>query len=173
MKIIRFLYPRYHPKYNSRYSKKCTKNKCFYLNEVIWLMRMKMRLKMKNSLHRCDINRHGHKYSKYKMWLSMMMLICIKQHLSNILSSIHENVKQHWGLVEALLKALLKKTKAFSFLGGVFPGSISYFVYSWKTKIWMESFCDSFNFLFMSLLRYFNSLPDYFGESIVSFAYSR
>ena len=30
----------------------------------------------------------------------MMMVICIKQHLSNIWSSIHEKVKQHWGWVE-------------------------------------------------------------------------
>ena len=30
----------------------------------------------------------------------MMMLKCIKQqHLSNIWSSIHEKVKQHWGWV--------------------------------------------------------------------------
>ena len=29
-----------------------------------------------------------------------MMLWCIKQHLSNIWSSIHENAKQHWGWVE-------------------------------------------------------------------------
>ena len=66
---------------------------------------------MKNKSHRYDKNRprprHVHKYSKYKMWLSMMMLICIKQHLSNILSSIHEKVKQHWGWVEK--KALLIK----------------------------------------------------------------
>ena len=29
-----------------------------------------------------------------------MMAICIKQHLSNIWSSIHEQVKQNWGWVE-------------------------------------------------------------------------
>ena len=38
--------------------------------------------------HRYDSNRlrprHGHRYTKYKMWLSMMMLLCIKQHLNNI-----------------------------------------------------------------------------------------
>ena len=37
---------------------------------------------------KCDTNsprsRHGHKYSKYKKYLTMMMLICIKQHPSNI-----------------------------------------------------------------------------------------
>ena len=62
-------------------------------------MKMKMRLKMKNRLHRYDINRpslrYGHKNTKYKMFLSIMMVICIKQHLSSIRSSIHEKVKQH------------------------------------------------------------------------------
>ena len=51
-------------------------------------MAMKMRLKMKNRSSRYDINRprcrHGHKYTKYKMCLDIMMVICIKQHLSNI-----------------------------------------------------------------------------------------
>ena len=28
--------------------------------------------------------RHGHKYTKYKMYLSIMMVTSIKQHLSNI-----------------------------------------------------------------------------------------
>ena len=44
-------------------------------------------VKIENRSHRYDINRpkstHGHKYSKYKRCLSMMMLLCIKQHLSN------------------------------------------------------------------------------------------
>ena len=51
-------------------------------------MTMKMRLKIKIRLHRYDINRprsrHGDKYSKYKICLSIMMAVCIKQHLSNI-----------------------------------------------------------------------------------------
>ena len=42
-------------------------------------------MKMKIRLYRYDINRprsrHGHKYGKYKECLSMMMFICIKQHL--------------------------------------------------------------------------------------------
>ena len=63
-----------------------------------------MKMKMKIRSHRYNINRprckHGHKYSKYKKFLGMMMLICIKQHLSNIWISIHEKVKQHSGWVE-------------------------------------------------------------------------
>ena len=42
-------------------------------------------------------SRHGHKYSKYKNCLNMMMRVYIKQHLSNIWSSTHEKVEQHWG----------------------------------------------------------------------------
>ena len=51
-------------------------------------MAMKMRLKMKNRSQRYDINRprprQGHKYAKYKTCISVMMVTCIKQHLSNI-----------------------------------------------------------------------------------------
>ena len=54
---------------------------------------MEMKMKMKNKSHRYDINkprsRQRHKYGKYKKCLSMMMLICIKQHLRN---SVHEKV---------------------------------------------------------------------------------
>ena len=42
---------------------------------------------MKNRSRRHEINRprqrQGHKYTKYKMRLGIIMLICIKQHLSN------------------------------------------------------------------------------------------
>ena len=70
----------------------------------MWVMTMKMRLKMKNRSHRYDIRKprpsHGHKYTKYKMYFSILMVICLKQHLSNIWSSIHVKVKQHWGWIE-------------------------------------------------------------------------
>ena len=50
-------------------------------------MTMKMRLKMKNRLHKEDINRprlrHGQKYVKHKMSQDYLAF-CIKQHLSNI-----------------------------------------------------------------------------------------
>ena len=92
------------PTNNRRYSKKCIKNKHACLNEIIRWMTMKMRLKMKNISHTYDINRprlrHGHIYTKYKMCLNIMMVICIKQHLSNIWSSFHKKVKKHCGWVE-------------------------------------------------------------------------
>ena len=34
----------------------------------------------------------------------MIMLVCIKQYLSNIWSSVHEKVKQLWGWVEKLME---------------------------------------------------------------------
>ena len=53
---------------------------------------MKLKMKTKTRLHGYDKNRpksrHGDKYSKYRRCLSIVMLICIKQHLSNIWSSI-------------------------------------------------------------------------------------
>ena len=91
-------------KNNTRYFKNCTKAKCICFNEVIWLMGMKMRLKIKNRSQRYNINRprprNGHKYTKYEMCLSIIMVICIKQHLSNIWNSIRKKVKQHWGWIE-------------------------------------------------------------------------
>ena len=70
-------------------------NHYIYLNEILWLIRTKVRLKMKNRSHRYDINRprHGHRYTKYKICLNTMTVICMKQHLSNIWSSIHGKVK--------------------------------------------------------------------------------
>ena len=82
----------------------------------MWLMIMKRRLKMKNRLHRCNINsprpRQGPKYTKYKMCFSMMMAKCIKQHPSNISSSIREKVRQHLGWVAKKL-CLYKKACIF------------------------------------------------------------
>ena len=51
------------------------------------------------------------------MCLSMVMLICIKQYFSNIWSSIHEKVKQHWGWVKkkAYKNTLLWLCGKFSF----------------------------------------------------------
>ena len=50
---------------------------------------------MKNRSQRYGIYRprprHGHKHIKYKIRFSIMMVTCIKQHLSNI----YEKVKQH------------------------------------------------------------------------------
>ena len=61
---------------------------------------MKLHIKKEK---RSDINRpksrHGHKYSKDKKCLSMI-LTCIKQYLSNIWSSVHAKFKQHWAWVE-------------------------------------------------------------------------
>ena len=103
LKILCFVHQRYHPKMIGNVKKK-SKYKCVCFNDVIRLMAMKVRLKMKNRSKRYDINRprprHGPEFTIYKMYLSIMMLICIKQHLSNIWSSVYEKVKQYWGWVQ-------------------------------------------------------------------------
>ena len=120
LKIIHILHPRYHPKIIAHFLKNEQKSKYVCLHEIIRLIIMKMKRQMKNRTHRYDINRprpkHGHKYGKYKKCVTMMMLICIKQHPSNIWSSIHEKVKQHWCWVEK--KTLLIK-KACSYETGL------------------------------------------------------
>ena len=75
----------------------------WFVNEhsTVWVNENEKMKNEKNRPHRCDINRsrssHGHKYGKCKNRLTMMMLRRIKQHLNNILSSVYEKVKQHWG----------------------------------------------------------------------------
>ena len=104
LKIIHILHPRYHPKIIGHILKNKQRNKCVCIHEIIQLIIMKMKMKMKNGSHRYDINRPGsknrYKCSEYKKCLSMMMLICTKQHLSNIWSWVHAEVKQHWLWVE-------------------------------------------------------------------------
>ena len=96
--IIHILHPRRHPDIFWKISKRTS------VSAFIRFIIMKIKMKMKNRLHRYNINRsrsgHGRKYGKCKKYLSMMMLVRIKQHLSNIWNSIHEQVKQHWGWVE-------------------------------------------------------------------------
>ena len=117
---------------NRKYSKKMCKNKCVCYNRIIWFNMKKWRWKWKID-HIYTTNRpkprHGHKYTNYKMGHSTMMVICINQHLSNIWSSVHEKVKQHW-------EAKLKKSVAFFVLwdGGQYSfwSNNNYF----KKSIW-------------------------------------
>ena len=91
-------------KNNMRYSKNKQKTSFSVLMRLYDLKIYKNRLKMKNWSYRYNVNRprprHGHKYTKYKMYLSLIVVKCIKQHLRNILSSVHEKVTQHWDWVE-------------------------------------------------------------------------
>ena len=75
-------------KYKRRYSKNKQKSEaCLYSWDCRFII-MKMKKKIKNRSHRYDINspksRYECKYSKYEKCRSMTVLICIKQHLSNI-----------------------------------------------------------------------------------------
>ena len=104
LKIIHILHPHYQAKIIGRILQNKQKSNCVYIHEIIRLIIMTMKMKIKNRSHRYNINRprsrHGQKYSKYKNCLIMMMLTCIKKHLSNIWGSIHEKIKQHWGWVK-------------------------------------------------------------------------
>ena len=106
LKIIHIIHPRYHPQDNRRYSKKCAK-KQVRLFKWVYMM---------NDNENKTRPRHGHKYPKNKMCLSMIMLVCIKQHLSNIWSSIHEKVKQHWGWIKKKCVAYQKNLVVVHFL---------------------------------------------------------
>ena len=63
------------------------KNKGVCFSDVIRLIIIKTRLKMKNKSQLYDINRprprHGPKYTKYKMFVSIIVTY-IKQYLNNI-----------------------------------------------------------------------------------------
>ena len=113
VKIIGILHPCYYLTITGHILKNKQNNKhvCICIHEVMQLIIMKMKTKMKIDSIKYVINRpkcrHRHKYGKYMKRLSMMIFTCIKQHLRNIWSSVYENVKQHWGWVEK--KALLIK----------------------------------------------------------------
>ena len=113
-KIILILHPRYHPKIIGHTLKNKLKNKRAVIHKIIRSIIMKINMKMKNRSHRWDINRrrsrHEHKYSKYKKCLTMMMLLCVKQHLSNIWSSF---LQKKISNTEAELKKALLIKKAF------------------------------------------------------------
>ena len=76
---------------------------------------MKMKTKVKNKLHRYGIirtrPRHSYKYTKYKTCLSMIMVMCNKQHLS----SEAEFTKTLSGTEAELKKALLIKERVLLF----------------------------------------------------------
>ena len=103
-KIIGILHPCYHLTITGHILKNKQKNKHVCIHKIMQLIKMKMKTKMEINSRKYGINRpscrHEYKYSKYMKRLSMMMLVCIKQHLSNIWSSGYDNVKQHWSWVE-------------------------------------------------------------------------
>ena len=94
LKIIHTL----HAKIKGHILENKQKKKCVWIQEIMRLMIMKM--KMKNRSHRYGINNLDLDVD------TNMMLICVKQHLSNIWSSIHEKVEQlswKWPLLKKKL----------------------------------------------------------------------
>ena len=92
LKTICYLYPRYHPEtiddiLKNAHTKTATVLITLYDKwQWKWSWKGKIdhmdELKRKNRSHGCDTNRprprHKHKYTKYKMCLNIMMVICIK-----------------------------------------------------------------------------------------------
>ena len=81
---------------------------------------------------------HGHNYSKYKVFLSMIMAMWNKQHLSNIWSWIHGKVKQHWGWVQTkcgLLKKCVKLTIQTFYFFPIWSNKYRIESYIWYTLI--------------------------------------
>ena len=78
LKIIHILHPRYHPQIIGHILKNEQKNKGVIIYEITRLIIIKMKMKMKKRSHRYNINRsssrHGHKFSKYKKRLSIIIL---------------------------------------------------------------------------------------------------
>ena len=97
LKIIHILHPRYHPKIMGHILKKKEKSMFVCIHEIIWLIIVKMKIKMKNRSHRYHINsprsRHIVNIRSVSVWWCLYVL-------SNIWSSIHEKVKQNWSWVE-------------------------------------------------------------------------
>ena len=103
-------------KNNRRYSKKCAKANVSILigsygydeNEA------ENKIQIKNKSYWYDMNRpsprHRHGQTHVK-WVKVWWLLCVKQHLSNIWSSTHEKVKQHWGWVQ---KSVAYKKRVFT-----------------------------------------------------------
>ena len=115
-------------KNNTRYSKKCTKKQVRLFKWGYIINGNEKKLKTKNRWYIYDMNRsriwHGYKYTKYQTYFRIMMVMYIKQYLSNIWTSIHEKVKQHWGWVE-------KKQKQ--------PPEVFCKIITWLSKICLTS----------------------------------
>ena len=114
LEIIQVLHPCYYAKIREWILKNEQRNTDICSHEITQLIITKIKMK---TPHRCNINtprsRKRHKYSKYKKCLSKMVVICIKEYLSNIWSFIHEKVRLHWGWVK---KSVTYKTKRVTLL---------------------------------------------------------
>ena len=75
-------YPRYSYTSSHKIIDHKQKNKCVCIHQIIQLIIMKMKVKMKNRSHRYDNNRpcsrDGHKDSKCRKCLIFMILMCVK-----------------------------------------------------------------------------------------------
>ena len=73
-KIIHILHQRCHRKVIGHILKNKQKYNCLCIHEIMRLIIMKIEMKMKNRLHKYDINRPKPRYIKYKKCLNMMLI---------------------------------------------------------------------------------------------------
>ena len=130
-------------------------------------------MKMKNRSHRYDVNRprsrHEHKYCKCK-GLSMMTLICVKQHLSDIWSSIHEKVKQNRVCWKKAL--LIKKSEQLKISFGKKNWGCSTDVFLWILRnFWEHILCrtSAKGCFYWFSFHYFSNFPHIFYRSLSRF----
>ena len=98
-------------KSNGTYSKIKQKNKCDCIH---WIKAINLNENEDGNeklMTQYDINRPKPRYSKYKKCLNMMLLVCIKQHLSNLKQN---SWKSEVTLRVGWKKALLIKKACFS-----------------------------------------------------------
>ena len=84
LKTIHIVHQRYHPKEIWHILKNKQINKCVCIHEIIRLIIMKIKIKVKNRSLRYDVNRSKPRYSKYKKCqydAAYMYLATPKQHL--------------------------------------------------------------------------------------------
>ena len=114
-----------------------------YFNEIIWLVIMKMRMKMKNRSHRYDIT--GVSQDMVTNLLNSVSQYdgyCSKQHLSNIWSWIHEKVKQNWCLVKIRIPYKKNRVTVNGSLRGKCPNTEFFLVRIFLDSDWIKIFTE-------------------------------
>ena len=117
------------------------KSKWVSIYKIIRLIKMKMKIKMKNTSHRYDINRptsrNGHEYCKYKNCFTMMFQATPKQYLNLSSWKSYATLRLSWK------KGLLIKDR-------VFNRDVNCY---WLKRSCFQSWIQSSSYLFPLLLQ--------------------
>ena len=126
------------------------KSKWVSIHKIIRLIKMNMKIKMKNTSHRYDINRptsrHGHEYCKYKNCFTMMYQATPKQYLNLSSWKSYGTVRFIWK------KGLLIKDR-------VFNRDVNCY---WLKRSCFQSWIQSSSYLFPLLLQKWGTCSELF-----------